>query len=51
MWDYSIAFSRQCFVQYTARLGSGGHSHIMPGLSYCHDSSEVLLCNFSVIYF
>lgn len=20
----------------------------MPGLSYCHDSSEVLLCNFGV---
>jgi len=49
MWDYSIAFSRQCFVQYTARLCSGGCSHIMPDLSYCRDSSEVLLFNFGVI--
>lgn len=49
MWDYSIAFSRQHFVQYAARLCSGGRSHGTPGLSYCHDSSEAVLCNFGVI--
>ena len=36
-------------LKYAVRLCSGGRSHIMPGLSYYRDSSEVLLCNFGVI--
>lgn len=49
MWDFGIAFSWQHFVQYAARLCSGGCSHILPGLSYCHDSPEVLLGNSAII--
>lgn len=48
MWDYGIVFSWQHFLQYAARLCSGGCSHILPGLSYSHDSPEVLLCSFAV---
>lgn len=49
MWDYGIAFSWQHFMQYAARLCSGGCSHILPGLNYSHDSPEVLLCSFAVV--
>lgn len=49
VWDNGIAFSWQHLLQYAARLCSGGCSHILPGLSYSHDSPEVLLGNFAVV--